>query len=91
MVPQTLTEAERPVFEGYLANAQTAWHKLMAGEQEVSVSYNGESVTYRSANMDALKNYISDLRRALGLSPLVNPGLRFRPVVFGTRRGGGLF
>ncbi|PHS05873.1 MAG: hypothetical protein COA78_14895 [Blastopirellula sp.] len=47
---------------------------------------NGETVTYTPANKNALKSYINDLRGALGMSRIANPGMVFKTPVFGRRK-----
>lgn len=49
-----------------LAEAEAALHALAIGEKEVSVGYDGKSVTYTKTNMGALRAYIAELKRALG-------------------------
>lgn len=56
--PATLTQ--------YLAEAETALHKLLVGEKVQTVSYNGQSVQYTQANLGDLRAYIQSLKAQLG-------------------------
>lgn len=51
-----LTTAQR------LVEAEEALHKLLTGQKMVSMSYEGRTVTYTQQNIDALKQYIRDLK-----------------------------
>lgn len=55
-----------------LDQAQEAYHLLMTGELEVSISRNGKSATYNMANAKELKSYINSLET------LINPRLKRR-------------
>lgn len=58
----------------WLTEAETAYHKLVTGTSaRVVVDQNGERVEYTSANRNALRSYIEDLRRALGKTTVVPP------------------
>ena len=51
------------VLKTRLAQAEEAYHKLMIGEKEVSVSVGSfGSTTYNQANRTALESYISSLK-----------------------------
>lgn len=50
----------------YLAEAQTALHKVLTGQQVQVVSYDGRSVTYSQTNVASLRAYINDLQFQLG-------------------------
>lgn len=64
-----------------LAEAEAAYHALVTGRREVSVSYTqGEttrSVTYTQADLARLAGYIMDLKRQLGLGRRRAIGVRF--------------
>lgn len=62
-----LTAEERTTYEGYLTAAQTAYHKLMIGEQaRVFVDQNGERVEFTATNSQKLRAYILELKALLG-------------------------
>lgn len=91
MISTHPTAEEKVQYAAWLADAEAACHRLMTGAQEVSTSFDGESVTYSQASLPKLKAYIADLRRALGKAPLRNQGVAFKSVTFGSpRRRGGL-
>ena len=85
MLSSNPTAEERFQYEAWLKEANTAYHALMTGQSEVSISADGESVTYRGSNKAQLQSYINDLRRVLGFSVTVNRGFAFKPIVFGRR------
>lgn len=86
MISSNPTAAEKVLYATYLTEANTAYHQLQMGNGAVSIGYNGESVTYTPANKNALKSYINQLRRALGMAAVSNPGMVFKTPVFGGRR-----
>jgi hypothetical protein len=55
-----------------LDQAQEAYHLLMTGELEVTVSRNGKATTYNMANANQLQAYINSLET------LLNPNKRRR-------------
>ena len=85
MISSNPTAEEKVQYATWLTDAEAAHHRLMIGESEVSVAYNGESVTFRSSSMAQLRSYIAQLRKALGKSSVANPGVSFKPVTFGGR------
>ncbi|TPN16233.1 phage tail protein [Mesorhizobium sp. B2-1-3] len=62
-----LTDDERAVLTARLASAETALHSLMVGQSAVSLSYDGESVTYSQADEAKLRRYIGELKSQLGI------------------------
>lgn len=59
----------------WLAEAETAYHRLMTGRREVKLSYNGETVDYTQADVSKLAEYIRSLKSQLrDTSP--SPGQR---------------
>ncbi len=76
-----LTELERAAVQLQLDQARAALHRMELGEMEVSLSYNGESVTYSAANPGSLRSYIRGLEVQLGLRAFARA--RSRGVVFG--------
>ena len=64
-----------------LSEAETALHKLIVGKTTVQLSYQGESLTFTTADEGRLRLYISDLRAQLGLGGASRT--RSRRVVFG--------
>lgn len=74
-----LTPAEKLVLEGYLADAEKAYHKIMiGGGVRVFVDQNQERIEYGSTNRLALVAYINGLRQQLVLCPM--PGVVARPM-----------
>jgi hypothetical protein len=61
-----LAGVAKPTLQQWLSDAQTAYASLMTGRREVTVSYDGKSVTYSNANMSGLTNWIGLLQRQLG-------------------------
>lgn len=53
---------------GRVDEAREALHQMEIGRAEVSLSYNGESVTYAATNIGALRQYVRDLEAKLGLA-----------------------
>lgn len=54
---------DKEILKTRLAEAEEAYHKLMIGEKEVSVSVgNFGSTTYNQANITQLEAYISNLK-----------------------------
>lgn len=76
-----LTEAERAVLQTRLEEARAALHSLNIGRSEVSLAYNGESITYSIADAGRLEAYIRQLEAQLGLRR--SGRARSRGVVFG--------
>lgn len=62
-----LAGASRPMLQAWLKEAQEAYVHLTMGRREVSVSYDGKSVTYSEADKGALVNMIELLQRQLGM------------------------
>ncbi|QKV20614.1 phage tail protein [Oricola thermophila] len=59
-----------------LAEAETALHKLNTGAAVQSLSYDGESVTFTPTSLGKLRNWIGELRVALGLQSISRPRSR---------------
>lgn len=60
-----------------LAEAEEAYHKLMIGEKEVSVSVgNFGSTTYNQASLSALEAYISSLKEQISTAEGTSFGKR---------------
>lgn len=51
----------------WLADAQAAYAALMTGRREISVGYDGKSVTYNQAELAQLQAWIQMLMGALGM------------------------
>ncbi len=49
-----------------LTEAETALHKLVMGSKEVTVSYDGKSVTFAQTDESRLRSYIAELNSKLG-------------------------
>jgi len=91
MISSSPTPEELTSYQKYLTDAEKAYNQLMTGVAAVSISYNGEAVSYTSASKKQLLAYIRQLRKALKLpdvakSVIGNPAVAFVPVVFGRRR-----
>lgn len=52
----------------WLTAAQSAYNALMTGGSEVTVAYDGKSVTYVAADVGRLEAYIVLLQRQLGIN-----------------------
>ncbi|MBP3514909.1 MAG: hypothetical protein J6K65_01725 [Alphaproteobacteria bacterium] len=60
-----------------LSEAEEAYHKLMIGEKEVSVSVgNFGSTTYNQANITQLESYISNLKSQIAVAEGQSTGRR---------------
>lgn len=57
-----LTTAER------LVEAEEALHALLTGQKMVTLSYEGRSFSYSQANIDALRQYIRDLKSEIAIT-----------------------
>ena len=53
--------------QAWLEAAEQALHNLNIGQQAVTVTYNGKSVTYTQAKKADLKAYIRELEIELGI------------------------
>lgn len=71
---------DRELTEKQLSEARAALHRLLTGAATVQLSYQGESVTYTSADEGRLRAYIRELEAKLGIAP---SRTRARRVVFG--------
>jgi len=76
-----LTAEQRALLEAQLADARAALHRVVTGRAEVSLSYNGESITYSAANEGDLRQYIRELEAQLGYR--TSARARSRGVIFG--------
>lgn len=70
----------RSILLARLTEAEAALHKLMVGKASVQLSYQGESVTFTTADEGRLRLYIGELRAQLGLANASRS--RSRRVVF---------
>ena len=72
--PQTsdLTGIPPATLQQWLLDSQTAMHDLVTGTKPVTVTYtqgDGQrSVTYKPADMAALRGYIQELKAQLGIT-----------------------
>lgn len=65
---QTILAGVAPAtLQQWLADAQAALQSLMTGRREVTVSYDGKSVTYSNASKGDLQMWIMQLQRQLGV------------------------
>ena len=76
-----LSTDERLMLETRLGEAKLALHRLEIGQNAVTLSYDGESVTYSGGDRASLRSYIRDLETKLGLRRSSRP--RGRGVSFG--------
>lgn len=68
---------DKEILKTRLAEAETAYHKLMIGEKEVSVSVgNFGSTTYNQANITQLETYISNLKSQIAVAEGQTTGRR---------------
>ena len=71
----TYTANELTQLRTQLAEAESAYHRLMLGEQVVRVQdQSGESITYNNANASRLKAYIETLRLQISTAAPINKG-----------------
>lgn len=69
-----LTQEERIRLTKNLLDAETAYHRLMIGEQaKVFVDQNGERIEYNTATATQLTRYIEELKRKLGMNRVSGP------------------
>lgn len=54
--------ADLATLQGWLADAETARHRLLTGSLRQRVSYNGQDVTFAQTDIAKLDAYISSLR-----------------------------
>ncbi|WP_176086956.1 gpW family head-tail joining protein [Martelella sp. HB161492] len=76
-----MTTEERITLESQLSEARLALHKLETGRSAVTLSYDGETVTYSGADRASLRAYIRGLETELGIRSSSRP--RGRGVIFG--------
>lgn len=69
----------RQIIQQRLIEAKNALHRLLTGTATVQLSYQGESVTYTTADEGKLRNYIKELEAQLGTAPART---RARRVIF---------
>lgn len=68
---------DKEILKTRLAEAEEAYHKLMIGEKEVSVSVgNFGSTTYNQANITQLEAYISNLKSQIAAADGKSTGRR---------------
>ncbi len=59
--------ADLVTLQGWLAEAETARHKLLTGSLRASVTYNGQNVvSFARTEIGALDSYIAALRAQIG-------------------------
>lgn len=70
-----MTDSDREKLLARLAEAETAYHRLMTGAAaRVIVDQNSERVEFVSTTAGRLAAYIQDLRRQLGILPAGSSG-----------------
>ena len=60
--------ASAATLQGWLTSAQAAYAALMIGQSEVTVGYDGKTVTYVAADVGRLEGFITLLQRQLGVN-----------------------
>ncbi|MBO0142272.1 phage tail protein [Agrobacterium sp. Ap1] len=71
------TPEETALYQSWLTQAKTALHQLAIGKKTVTLSYNGETITYDKTDEGRLRRYIGELEVALGIVSCVRrPGVR---------------
>lgn len=60
-----------------LDDARRAMHDLMTGKRVASIQKDGRSVTFTSARLSELLNYITNLEEELGIRSRRRPPARF--------------
>lgn len=71
------TPEETALYQTWLSEAKTALHYLILGRKAVTLSYNGETVTYNQTTEADLRRHINELSAALGIIPSARrPGVR---------------
>ena len=63
-----VTDDNRAMWQSRLDEAEGALHKLLVGQSATAIGYDGESVSYKPANIHQLQAYIARMRAALGLT-----------------------
>ena len=53
-----------------LDEARDALHRLIVGKQAVTITYDGETVTYTAADESRLRRYIAELEALTGVRTL---------------------
>lgn len=61
-----VTDENRAIWQQRLTEAENAMHKLLVGQSATAIGYDGESVSYKPAQIPQLRVYIGQLRAALG-------------------------
>lgn len=71
------TPEETALYQTWLAQAKSALHQLSIGKKAVTLSYNGETITYDKTDEARLRRYIGELETALGIRSCARrPGVR---------------
>ncbi|WP_274426758.1 gpW family head-tail joining protein [Chelativorans sp. YIM 93263] len=76
-----LTPEQRAKLEAQLEKARDALFKLETGAMTASVTYEGESVSFRASSIGSLRQFIRDLEAKLGQRKSARA--RSRGVIFG--------
>lgn len=62
-----MNQIERDKLKARLERAEEAYHLLMTGEKEVTITYDGNrSVTFNQISIDRLSQYIAQLKSQIG-------------------------
>lgn len=69
--------ATREQMQVWLDDAEAAYHSLVTGRRSVTVTAEGRSVTYASADLEVLARYIESLRVRVGAVRRRAVGVRF--------------
>ncbi len=68
---------DQATLQARLDEAETALHALLTGRREVSVGYDGRTVTYARTDVGALQAYIAELKSRLGMRRAAAIGMVF--------------
>ena len=64
-----LSGVDEATLQQWLREAQSALQALMTGRREVTIAYDGKSVTYSTASQANLIMWIKQLQQQLGIAP----------------------
>ena len=68
--------ADTATLQARLATLEEVEFKLVAGQQAVTLAYNGESVTFAATELNQIRSMMRRLRRELGDATAKRPSAR---------------
>lgn len=68
--------ADTATLQARLATLEEAEFKLVAGQQAVTLGYNGESVTFAASDLNQIRSMMRRIRRQLGDATARRPSAR---------------